>query len=345
MLRVLLVGVSVFGMTLALGCSAGPCDDTDSLCVLSEETAEAHLCVRAPVDDDVWIVGTEGAPDVSGPSALHWDGAEWTRLDLAEYAGRELWWAHPGERRVTMVGSAGLILEYERTSGLISSVEGPESAVTFFGVWGTDDDDLWAVGGDVGGSLPGQIWRRDAAGWAPYSGSVDAPPETLWFKVDGRASDDVWIVGSGGRILHWNGSELVSEATAEAAMGASLFTVAAGGDEVLAVGGAAEGVILHYSDAAAVWADRAPEYSGGINGVCSGGGRTQAVGGQGAVYTLADGVWTYEVAGLTLRDYHACATSPSGELWAVGGQIVSRPLNAGVVTYAGAQAVPSLPGW
>lgn len=345
MLRPLLIGITVVGITFVFGCSSGPCDDTDELCVLSEETSEAYLCVRAHSDEDVWLVGTEGVPDVSGPSALRWDGAVWTRLDLSDYPGRELWWAHPGEGRVTMVGSAGLLLEYERSSGLISSVEGPDAAVTFFGVWGSNDDDVWAVGGDVGGTLPGQIWRRDAAGWAPYTGLVDAPEGTLWFKVDGRASDDVWIVGSGGRSLHWNGSELVAQSTAEAAAGASLFTVDATGDEVLAVGGAAEGVILHYSLDDDLWVDRAPDFSGGINGVCSSGGRTRAVGGQGTVYTLDDGVWTYELGGLTLRDYHACAVSPSGDLWAVGGQIVSRPLNAGVVSYAGPRSVPSLPGW
>lgn len=345
MIRALLLGISAYGLTLAAGCASGPCDGSDALCALTEEAAEAYLCVRAPSDDDVWIVGTEGRPEISGPSALHWDGAGWERLDLSEYSGRELWWVHPGENRITLVGTTGLILEYERSSGVITRVDGPESAVTFFGVWGAADDDLWAVGGDLSGTLPGQIWRRDAAGWAPYSDATDAPPGTLWFKVDGRASDDLWIVGSGGRTLHWNGSELVSHSAAEVASGASLFTVDASGDEPLAVGGAGAGVILHFSDEDTLWTDRAPEYSAGINGICSGPGRTHAVGGQGAVYTLEDSVWSYDPAGLTLRDYHACAVSPSGELWTVGGQIVSRPLSAGVAAYAGTQSVPRLPGW
>jgi hypothetical protein len=331
--------------TLVVGCGGEPCDGSPELCLLAEETAEAFLCVRAPGDDDVWMVGTEAVLGVSGPSALHWNGVDWERLDLSDFSGRELWWVHPGERTTTMVGSAGLILEYDRSSGVVSRIDGPDSAITFFGVWGASDDDLWAVGGDISGGLPGQIWRRDASGWAPYEGAIDAPPNTIWFKVDGRASDDLWIVGSGGQTLRWDGSELTAHSAAAVSSGASLFTVDVSSDEVIAVGGSAEGVILHYAEEDEAWVDQAPEYSSGINGICSGSELTRAVGGQGAVYSLEDGTWSYELVGLTLRDYHACAISPSGELWTVGGQIVSRPLTAGVVAYAGAQSVPPVPGW
>jgi len=332
-------------LVLSLGCGSGPCDGSSELCLLAEQSAEAFLSVRAPAEDNVWIVGSEAEPEVSGPSALHWDGADWERLDLSDFAGAELWWVHPGEDRTTLVGSAGLILEYESDSGAISRVAGPDPAVTFFGVWGNSDDDLWAVGGDVSGGLPGQIWRRDASGWSSISEGVAAPPGTLWFKVDGRAADDLWIVGSQGQALHFGGGELVSVSAAEVSSGASLFTVDAQGEDVIAVGGAAEGVILHYSSSEDLWIDRAPEFSPGINGICSGAGLTRAVGGQGTVYSRDGDSWSYELLGLTLRDYHACAISPEGGLWAVGGQIVSRPLNAGVVAYAGSQSVPALPGW
>jgi hypothetical protein len=300
------------------------------------------LSVRAPADDDVWLVGAEVEPEISGPSALHWDGQDWERLDLSDFGGAELWWVHPGEHRTTLVGSAGLILEYDRTSQTTSRIDGPDPTVTFFGVWGVSDDDLWAVGGAVGGSLPAQIWRRDAAGWSPFSfGAEEGSPGGLWFKVDGRASDDVWIVGSQGQTLHWDGDEMTPISAADVSSFASLFTVDVQGEDVIAVGGASEGLILHYSGDQ--WQDRAPEFAPGINGVCRGGGLTRAVGGQGTVYSLEGESWSYDLAGLTLRDYHSCALSPGGELWAAGGQIVSRPLSAGVLAYAGPQAVPAIP--
>jgi len=311
------------------------------LCLLVEEAAEAYLSVRAPSDDDVWVVGTEAEVGVSGPAALRWDGAAWERLDLSEYPGTELWWVHPGDETTTMVGTEGLLLEYDRTTGATQRVEGPDAAVTFFGVWGTATDNMWAVGGDVSGGVPGQIWRRDAEGWSSLGQPEDVPASTIWFKVDGKDPDDVWIVGSQGQVLHWDGASLVTVSANDVAAGSSLFTVDAQGDEVIAVGGTAEGHILHYVDGE--WVERAPASSPGINGVCVGAGTAVAVGGQGAMYRGGAGLWEYELAGLTLRDYHACAVSPSGSLWAVGGQIVSRPLNAGLVAYAGANSVAGIP--
>lgn len=327
---------------LGLSAGCGPCDDTGELCLLVEEAGPAYLSVRAPADDDVWIVGTEVEPGASGPTALHWDGQAWESLDLADQAGAELWWVHPGSQTITMVGSAGLILEHDRSTGSTTQVEGPDPAVTFFGVWGASDDDLWAVGGDIGGALPAQLWRKDGDGWSEYvDPSLDEGSGRIWFKVHGTAADDLWIVGSQSSTLHWDGSSLTEFSASAVASGESLFTVDAAGEEVLAVGGSAAGALLHWDGSA--WENRAPEFAPGINGVCSGGGLSRAVGAQGSVYELEEGSWSYELVGLTQRDYHACALSPGGELWAVGGQIVSRPLSEGLIAYAGDQRVAALP--
>ena len=42
---------------------------------------------------------------------------------------------------------------------------------------------------------------------------------------------------------------------------------------------------------------------------------------------------------ISFMDYHACDISPGGDLWAVGGQLTSRPLNQGVITFSGSSAV------
>jgi len=342
--RIVKLACPLVSLVWALGCSSvGPCDETEELCLVTTESTEAFLSVRAPADDDVWLVGSEAEPEVSGPAALHWNGASWDRLDLSAFAGHEIWWGHPAAEVTTLVGSGGLILEYDRSSGVTTRVEGPAEEVTFFGVWGSSADDVWSVGGDIGGSLPGQIWRRTDAGWAPVELPESVPESTVWFKVDGRSAEDVWFVGSQGQALHWDGTELLSVSAAGVAQGSSLFTVDAQGDEVLAVGGTAQGYILHRSSDE--WVDRTPEFASGINGVCRRGDVTRAVGPQGTVYTYQDESWSYDLEGLTLRDYHACDISPSGDVWAVGGQVVSRPLNAGVVAYAGMSSIPSPPSY
>lgn len=316
----------------------GPvCGSGEELCLIVEESPAAYLSVRAPAADDVWIVGTEADPGVSGPSALHWNGAEWQSPDLSAFAGYELWWSHPGSERVVFVGSSGLILEHDPSSGEIVKVDGIPEDITFFGVWGASDDDLWAVGGVIGGSEMPALWRRDASGWSAWSTEANQVPGRVWFKVHGNSASDLWLVGSDGVTAHWNGETLTEHSAASLTSGGSLFTVAVEGSRVLAVGGAAGGVILEWDGSA--WVDLAPEFAPAINGVCIGAGVEHAVGAQGAVYAEdADG-WAADLAGVTLRDYHACDISPDGAMWAVGGQIVSRPLNAGVIAYAGTQTV------
>ena len=323
----------------ACGPQGPDCGTGEELCLIVEESAAAYLSVRAPASDDVWIVGTEADPGVSGPSALHWDGEEWTSPDLSAFAGYELWWSHPGSERVVFVGSSGLILEHDRSSGESTKVDGVPENITFFGVWGASADDLWAVGGVIGGAEMPALWRRDASGWSAWDTDVNQVPGRVWFKVHGNSSSDLWIVGSDGVTAYWDGESLTEHSAASLTSGGSLFTVAVEEDRAVAVGGSAGGVILEWDESA--WVDLAPEFAPAINGVCIGAGVEHAVGAQGAVYTADADEWTADLVGVTLRDYHACDISPDGAMWAVGGQIVSRPLNAGVIAYRGGVTVPA----
>jgi hypothetical protein len=323
---------------LLAGCST-PCPDADELCLLAEALPEAFMSVRAPADDDVWLVGSEAEPDASGPSALHWDGASWERLDLSAWAGHELWWSCPDPDRVTMVGTGGLILEYDRATGAVEAFDGPDANITFFGVWGASPDDMWAVGGDVtAGALPPDLWRRDADGWTRFVDPDlgEGQPGEVYFKVHGASASDLWIVGNRGIALHWDGTSLERVPTdADIETGdIPLATVDATAEPVVAVGGLASGVFLHWDGAA--WRDHAPDFAAGVNGVCRRGELLRAVGLQGSVHEWDGAAWTSELAPVTLNEYHACAVSPSGDFWAVGGQLVTRPLNEGVIVYQGA---------
>ena len=69
-------------------------------------------------------------------------------------------------------------------------------AVDLRGIWGSADDNIWAVGtGGTAVHWDGRVWTR-ATEDAPFA------LNDVW----GRSANDVWAVGSGGVILHYDGS-------------------------------------------------------------------------------------------------------------------------------------------
>lgn len=67
-------------------------------------------------------------------------------------------------------------------------------------VWGPAADDLYAVGGAPD---TGVIMHRDASGWTPLDPGIPVPLLNWCF---GFGPDNVFMVGNGGTVLHWNGS-------------------------------------------------------------------------------------------------------------------------------------------
>ncbi len=336
----------------ALGLAGCATCDGDAVCALGEDLPWGLLSVQVLAADDAFLVGSSGSPDADttptpGPAALRWDGAAWSRLDTAAWDGAELWWIWATADEAVLVGNQGLILELDRASGALSSVEGPAEDTTFFGVWGADGDDVWAVGQTGGGGGPPALWRRQGGAWAAWVDPVLPPPADgdVYFKVHGRAADDLWIVGSGGTALRWDGAGLqrTPTDTETDTSGAPLLTVDASGDRPLAVGGTSNGLILEWDGAA--WRDVSPAFQPGLNGVCVGpDGGAVSVGQAGSRVFRSGAGWESDldrdVELLTRRDWHACDVGPDGSLWTVGGKIGSRPLGAGVVGYTG----PASPG-
>lgn len=309
--------------------------------LVGEALPPGLLSVRAVAADDVWVVGASPDPDDgSGPALLHFQGTAWERLDTQAWPGAELWWVHVDGGELVLVGSQGLILEGS-VGGELASVPGPSADVTFFGVWGADASDLWAVGMRQADETGPALWRRQDGTWSEVDASV-TEGATL-FKVHGQAADDVWFVGSAGTTLHWDGTALVRVPTAEAT--APLLTVDTAGGRPVAVGGFGNGLILEHDGGG--WVDVSPAFQPGYNGVCSGPDRRWAVGQRGAMALRGeDGVWQTEadldLPGLILDDWHGCDVDPDGGLWMVGGRIGSRPLRMGVVGYLGDAQVPDV---
>lgn len=326
------------------------CDEGTG-CLVAEDLPYGLLSVQAAADDDIWIVGSSPEPaDGSGPAILHYDNESWTQFDTAEWAGAELWWAWIQTDEAIFVGNQGLILEMSRADGELQKIDGPSEDVTFFGVWGASSDDVWAVGMTEGGEGPRALWRRQGGTWAAWEDETLGLGEAgiTYFKVHGTAEDDVWMVGSRGTSMHWDGTALNPVATdADTPTStAPILTVDADPAAPVAVGGGGNGLLLEYDGSA--WRDKSPAFQPGLNGVCSGGGQQWAVGQNGSRSQRdADGTWVSDMdrgeSPPTFNDWHGCDVTPSGDMWAVGGRIVSRPLTQGVIGFQGGTLPPAVP--
>jgi hypothetical protein len=120
-------------------------------------------------------------------------------------------------------------------------------------VWGTGPTDVYAVGGPVGNGQPTLALRFHRGAWRELNPGGTG---TLWW-VAGSGATDVWMVGTGGRILHWDGESFAEHASGTTA---TLWGVwAASPDDAWAVGGTPNGgtaaaadndLVLHWDGAA-----------------------------------------------------------------------------------------------
>jgi hypothetical protein len=330
--------IAVPGLSAALlgGCSGaevgsdsgGDRSDTPFVPV-AEGLPAALVSVNGRAADDLYAVGADAG---GGPLVLRRDAAGWRTVSTGTRG--DLWWAHPVAGGAVLVGADGQILTLDDATGAFTAVDGP-AGTTFFGVWGASDGELWAVGGDVSAELPPAIWRRLGGAWAPLEDPLLdglAAPTTL-YKVHGTAADDVWIVGSGGIVLHWDGAALVDVSPGVAS---NLYTVHCGGGDPVAVGGYGQSVVLERE--AGAWVDRSPAYTPQTNGVYVRGDTRVAVGARGSVLR-GDG-WAPDEAPATSLDLHGVYVDPDGGVWAAGGALASTPMTDGMLLYDG----PGEPG-
>lgn len=323
------------GLLLVLGVSLlAACDDDDGgeggpkwTLVLQDEPA-ALLSVWGTAADDVWIVGADAG---DGPTVLHYDGAGLQPRRTGQSGN--LWWVSGHGDHVWMSGEGGLILRYSRSAGTFERMETPDAEPTIFGIHPLAPDDVWAVGGVLAGNR-GVVWRYDGTAWSAVD---DVPAEALsggqLFKVWGRSSEDLWIVGLGRVALHRSSTGWAVVPTTR-----QLFTVHGDASTTLAVGGFQDGLVVQ-ADGEAL-RDVTPPEAPQLNGVfVRPGGDALAVGVQGAIWRRSGGTWRAEPdTPATREDYHAVYVDPAGGEWAVGGFVVSAPFVRGMLAYRGAMA-------
>ncbi|MCA9588428.1 MAG: hypothetical protein KC657_24090 [Myxococcales bacterium] len=186
------------------------------------------LAVSATSPTDAWAVGKN--------AIYHWQGTQWQiARDVRGYTYDAVWAFGPDD---VYVASTAL--------GRIEHWQGSEWSVVFSStlakpraLWGFGPNDIWAAGEGglvhwdgaewlhvVSGAFHslgvwgagGTLWT---AGYQSRRGGVrvcngatcDAPPisQPHWLRAIGGASpNDVWAVGDGGAIVHWNGTAWTS---------------------------------------------------------------------------------------------------------------------------------------
>ncbi|MGB0590698.1 MAG: WD40/YVTN/BNR-like repeat-containing protein [Myxococcota bacterium] len=288
--------------------------------------------------EDVWFAGGEfGAPLIA-----QYNGAGWVMHDPG--TGHQAWWIHGFEDGpIFVVGDAGSIARYQ--DGVWETMETQMPGVTLYGVWGASPDDVWAVGGPYAlsesgpplqGPLEEEEERRtdvllhfDGTSWEmvklPELPERSTAAQSL-FKVWGTSADNVFAVGGGRLILHYDGENWTVQDTGDGSQ--QLFTIAGRGpDDVWAVGGGATPALLHYDGVS--WTDHElPPFTPQVlQGLWTAPGAPVYISGYGGfLANLADGIWTVDDP-VTTDPLHGLVGDALGGIWAAGGNIMAMSKN------------------
>jgi hypothetical protein len=294
----------------------------------------ALLSIHGTSSTDVWTVGADVG---AGPTVLHYDGSAWN--SLSELSSGDLWWVEPVGSAIYIAGEAGRIIRVDRST--MSTQEWVvDSAVTLFGIWGSDEDHLIAVGGDLSAESGGAAaYQKVGDEWSLLDLPVEADARLALYKVWGTGADDVWIVGSDGLILQDSGGGFVAVSSPS---DESLYTVHGAAGVTYAVGGHSSATILRTEGTS--WVDDSPALAPQLNGIfVRSATEAVAVGNQGAIWVRDAAGWTEDSRHDPLYyDLHATWADDQGGLWAVGGHLSSAPLNEGFLLYFGTSAPPRL---
>lgn len=197
-------------------------------------TTDRLLSVFARAQDDVYAVGGNLPTDAGGQTrvVLHFDGTRWTRL----YASAEpplfdvFGDASVGSEGPWLAGLSGAVLRV--SGGALIPVESGAEQATLYALFGLSHDNLAAVGS--GGTVlrwNGAFFRGEKVTQGPLVSIAGSGPDNLvavgdggtalrfdgqgWLPLYGRRShsftgvapvsdDDIWAVGLGGLLAHWN---------------------------------------------------------------------------------------------------------------------------------------------
>lgn len=294
----------------------------------------ALMSVDGASASDVYAVGADKG---DGPLVLHFDGTSWKELPTGQHG--DLWWVHAfPDGSVVMSGASALVLRV--TGGKFERL--PNAGLgrqTIYGVWGLSPKDFYAVGSAAGRN--GFVWHYKDGKFHDEALPSDLPMVVHgeppgFFKAWG-SGDDVWVVGSGGTILHRKGDKPFERIPTS--VKDILFTVHGARDRWVTVGGGSNGVALERAENGVH--DVSPPGSALIQGVfASDADGDWASGERGAIYHRDGGKGAFKQVAHELplppaMSLHSIFVDASHDVWAVGGNVLSPALDSGVIVHFG----------
>jgi hypothetical protein len=245
---------------------------------------------------------------------LRFNGTSWTRLTLPPVGALYGVWGS-GAGHVVAVGAEGLIVSFNGSSWTVT--ESPV-VTTLRAVWGLSAGDMWAVSRPPSVTDIAPILHFTSGQWR-----VNDLPRGQFNAVFGLASNNVYAVGEGGSILHYDGALWRAEQSGTTVPLRGVW--AAAPDAVFVVGGdrstgggtvILRNVAMSWEPAPGARADPLFPHSG-AQGVWGASASDVFVAGDAGIGTVAryDGAgWTMPLRSNTLRDVWGTGT----HLFAVG---------------------------
>ena len=214
---------------------------TASAAGASSETLDS---VWGVTGSDVYAAGLQLGSAANTLGVIRqFDGSAWTTTIVGNRNLSGVWAS--SDLAIAVGGGLGSGQIWRSTAGgawTQDAVTGPVSVLT--GVWGSSDQDIYAVG-HISAASTLTILHFDGASWsalAPCSGSgapcidpaTDAGGHSLG-AISGRGASDIYAVGDSGEVLHFDGTTWSIDPTPASAV-ITLDAVSPGSGEAFAVG-------------------------------------------------------------------------------------------------------------
>ena len=252
-----------------LRCRGGVIDRVDSL-----YNGGAPVHISATSNDNVWAVSGRLWPSDQGGYALHFDGSQWTTMQMpAEYNYRQqaLSIYSAAVDDVWVVGEAGdsradyrsYVQHWDGSSWeLVPTPFQNDQLVFFTSIAGSSSSDIW-VTGHINFSQD-LLMHWDGSSWTVYDGPVDQPLDFLVVPAAGNSWAAPYSQAPGSPFFYWDGAQWTDGGTVDVPGAVTVNWKGmsqAGGCDVWVVGSYHDGA-QHHAVAA-----RLPADGGNVSGV------------------------------------------------------------------------------
>lgn len=271
----------------------------------------------------VWAAAPDFIFAVGGNFGLEYNGTDWLEHDAmcVDSSFRAIIGFPSGA--IVAVGTNSVVSTF---SGGLGATQVPELQTTLNGVWGTATDRLWVVGARDVEPAEGVLFQSDedpTTVGAFIEVTVPDLPGAL-HAIWGRSEEEIFAVGDGGTILHFDG---ISWAPEVSGTGSSLRGIAGDLETVIAVGADPPVVLERIAD---TWQDVTPPAALG------GAPAAVAISPRGDVYVVGDGLRLRRVEGVWL-DESLGAPERLVSIWALADNAYAVS-DAGALTHFGTRA-------